>query len=353
MNLNDLIHSSGEWLRGSGPNANIVLSSRIRLARNLTTAPFTNRATLDELESVLATVESAVSRIPHFKDSTFFRLQEMTAVDRQFLIERHLMSPALAEHPEGRAVIVSKEEMLSVMVNEEDHLRIQLMQSGFSLDSAWKVIDAIDNELSGQLPYAWLPDFGFLTACPTNTGTAMRGSVMLHLPALVMTRQMESIKLALAKLNYTSRGYYGEGSEAIGNCYQISNQVSLGRSEEQIIQNINSLIHDVVEKEQQAREFLLETSRPMLEDRICRAWGILNSARVISSHETIELVSMVRLGVDAGIIEDLDYRSLNEVFILIQPAHLQKIMGKPLTSADRDIYRATLIREKFQREQGE
>ena len=348
MELNDLIHGTGEWLKGTGPNAHIVLSSRIRLARNLTIAPFTNRAQREDLEVVLKAVQAATGTIAQFQDTTFFRLNEMDNVDRQFLVERHLMSHDHASNPQGKAVIVSREEALSVMVNEEDHLRVQVMQSGFNLDGTWEVINAIDNSLSEQLPYAFLPEWGFLTACPTNTGTAMRGSVMVHLPALVMTRQISKVLNAISKLSFASRGFYGEGTQAIGNFYQISNQVSLGHSELDIIQNINGLIRQIVEQEEQARQALLVQNRLMLEDKICRAWGTLKSARIISSQETIELLSMVRLGLDMGIITDMDPKALNELFIMIQPAHLQKIEGKKLGTAERDTRRARLIREKFQ-----
>ena len=348
MELNDLIHHSGEWLKGTGPQGHIVLSSRIRLARNLTLAPFTNRAGKQDMESVLKAVDAAIRSISYFKDAVFFRLNELDNVDRQFLVERHLMSHDHASNPQGKAVIVSQEEALSVMVNEEDHLRLQVMQSGFNLDGTWEIMNAVDNALSKELPYAFLPEWGFLTACPTNTGTAMRGSVMAHLPALVMTRQINKVLMAISKLSFASRGFYGEGTQAVGNFYQISNQVSLGHSETDIIQNINGLIRQVIEQEEQARQALLVQNRAVLEDKVWRAWGILNSARIISSQETIELLSTVRLGVDVGIVTDLAPKTLNELFIMIQPAHLQKIEGKKLGASDRDIRRAQLIREKFQ-----
>ena len=348
MELNDLIHHSGEWLKGTGPHGHIVLSSRIRLARNLTLAPFTNRAGKQDLEAVLKAVEAAVRSIAYFKDAAFFRLNELDNVDRQFLVERHLMSHDHASNPQGKAVIVSQDEALSVMVNEEDHLRLQVMQSGFNLDGTWEIMNAVDNALSQELPYAFLPEWGFLTACPTNTGTAMRGSVMAHLPALVMTRQINKVLMAISKLSFASRGFYGEGTQAVGNFYQISNQVSLGHSETDIIQNINGLIRQVIEQEEQSRQALLVQNRAVLEDKIWRAWGILKSARIISSQETIELLSTVRLGVDVGIITDLAPTTLNELFIMIQPAHLQKIEGKKLGASERDVRRAQLIREKFQ-----
>ena len=347
MELNDLINHTGEWLRGTGPNAHIVLSSRIRLARNFKNVPFTNRAQRKDLDTVLAAVEAAVRGNDLFKESTFFRLSELDNVDRQFLVERHLMSHDHASNPQGKAVVVSKEEDLSVMVNEEDHLRIQVLQSGYNLDRTWEIINHIDNQLAEKLPYAFLPEWGYLTACPTNAGTAMRGSVMLHLPALVMTRQINKVLMAISKLSFASRGFYGEGTQAIGNFYQISNQVSLGHSEQDIIQNINGLIRQIVDQEEQARQALLVQNRLMLEDKICRAWGILKHSRIISSQETIELMSMVRLGLDMGILQEIDKKVMNELFIMIQPAHLQKIDGRKLNSAERDIRRAQLIREKI------
>ncbi|MBF0619641.1 MAG: protein arginine kinase [Candidatus Omnitrophica bacterium] len=347
MELNDLIHHTGEWLRGTGPQANIILSSRIRLARNLTVAPFTSRASKKDLDAILAVVDSAIKDIPLLKDATFFRLNELDNIDRQFLVERHLMSHDHASNPQGKGLVVSQEEALSIMVNEEDHLRLQVMQSGFNLAETWNAMNTIDNALSEKLPYAFLPEYGFLTACPTNVGTAMRGSVMLHLPALVMTRQINKVLMAISKLSFASRGFYGEGTQAIGNFYQISNQVSLGHSELDIIQNINGLIRQIIEQEEQARQALLVQNKPMLEDKICRAWGILKNARIISSQETIELLSMVRLGVDVGLVTDLDPKALNELFIMIQPAHLQKIEVKKLSTFERDTKRAQVIREKL------
>ena len=346
MELNDFINHTGEWLRGTGPQAHIVLSSRIRLARNLRDVLFTNRAQRKDLDTVLAAVEGAVKASPLFKDSRFFRLSDLDNVDRQFLVERHLMSHDHASNPQGKAVVVSQEEALSVMVNEEDHLRIQVMQSGHNLDGTWEIINSVDNALSQKLDYAFLPEWGYLTACPTNTGTAMRGSVMLHLPALVMTRQINKVLMAISKLSFASRGFYGEGTQAIGNFYQISNQVSLGHSELDIISNINGLIRQIVEQEEQARQALLVQNRLMLEDKICRAWGILKHSRIISSQETIELMSMVRLGLDMGILQEIDSKAMNDLFIMIQPAHLQKIEGRKLNSAERDIRRAQLIRDK-------
>jgi protein arginine kinase len=347
MKIDDFIYNTGQWLKGTGSFANIVMSSRVRLARNLTKKPFPNKATKKELMDVLSSVESAAKKIDYFKDSQFFKISELDNVDRKILIERHLMSHEHATNPEGKAVIVSKEEALSVMVNEEDHLRLQVMQSGFNLEETNKIINLIDNKLSEYLDYAYSPNLGFLTACPTNTGTGMRGSVMLHLPALVMTKQINKVLSAISKLSFTTRGFYGEGTQAIGNFYQISNQLSLGHSEEEIIQNIIGLIRQVIDQEEQARQALLIQNRPMLEDKIYRSIGVLKNAHIISSQETVELLSMVRLGVDVGIIKDVDRKAVNRLFIMIQPAHLQKIEGKKLSIPERDTIRANLIRSNL------
>jgi len=335
MTLDDLINNTGEWLRGSGAHSDIVMSSRIRLARNLAQKPFPNKAKKKELNDILTMIQSVIGGIDYFKDSAVFKINELDNVDKQFLIERHLMSHEHATNPDGKALIVSKEEILSVMINEEDHLRIQVMQSGLNLDETWKIVDMIDDALSKKLDFAFSIHWGYLTACPTNTGTAMRGSVMLHLPALVMTKQINKVLAAISKLSFASRGFYGEGTQASGNFYQISNQVSMGHSEEEVIQNINGLIRQVIEQEEQARQALLVQNKPMLEDKIFRSLGVLQNAHIISSQETVELLSMVRLGVDLDVIKNVNRKAINELFIMIQPAHLQKIENKKLNAPSR------------------
>ncbi len=347
MHLDDLINHTGEWLRGTGPHPNIVMSSRIRMARNLNQVSFPNKASKKALNDVIDSVQAAIDSIDLFKDCTLFKISGLDSIDKQFLVERHLMSHDHASQGDGKGLVVSKEEVLSVMVNEEDHLRIQVMQSGFNLFETWRIINAMDDALSAKLEFAFLPEWGYLTACPTNTGTGMRGSVMLHLPALVMTKQINKVLAAIAKLSFTSRGFYGEGTQANGNFFQISNQVSLGHSEDEIIQNINGLIRQVIEQEEQARQALLLQNRAMLEDKVFRSYGILKNAYIISSQETTELLSMVRLGIDMEILKDIDRGAINELFIMIQPAHLQKLEGKKLTTPERDAKRANLIRSKL------
>ena len=347
MHLNDFVNQTSEWLKGSGPNSDIVMSSRIRLARNLDKSVFPSRANKKQAEENLIKMRNAVQKVNLLKKSLLLNLTDLDNIDKQFLIERHLMSRELALRPDSKAVVISEEEIVSIMINEEDHLRIQVMQSGFDLFGAWQIVDKIDSELSRKLQFAYLPDWGYLTACPTNTGTGMRGSVMLHLPALVMSKQINKILTAIAKLSFTTRGLYGEGTQASGNFFQVSNQVSLGHSEVEILENIRGLIKQVIEQEEQARKTLVQQHRQLLQDRIHRALGTLMNARIITSQETIELISMVRLGVDIGIVKDLDRKLVNELFIFIQPAHLQKIEGKKLNAQERDIKRANLIRERL------
>ena len=347
MKLNELIHQTGEWLKGIGPNSNIVMSSRIRLARNIANLPFPSRASRKGVVEILDMVRETLKEIDYLKGSGFLKMNELDNVDRQFLVERHLMSHEHAMNTEGNGLIISPKEVLSIMINEEDHLRIQVLQSGFNLKETWGIINTIDDAISQKLEYAFSPEWGFLTACPTNTGTAMRGSIMLHLPALVMTKQINKVLAAISKLSFASRGFYGEGTQAAGNFFQISNQVSLGHSEEDLIQNINGLIRQVIEQEEQARQALLVQNKALLKDKIWRSYGVLKNAHIVSSQETVELLSMVRLGIDADIIKDTDRTTINELFIMSQPAHLQKIEGKKLTASERDIKRASLIREKM------
>jgi len=347
MQLNDLLKNTSEWLKGSGPSSDIVISSRIRLARNLDKMPFPHWANKKQSQEVLQVVKEAASQADYLKKTNVFELADLDAVDKQFLIERHLMSHEHAQKTDSKAVIFDNEEIVSLMVNEEDHLRVQVMQSGFNLFEAWSIINRIDDAISKEIDFAFSPELGYLTACPTNTGTGMRGSVMLHLPALVMSNQISRVLAAISKLSFTSRGLYGEGTQASGNFFQISNQVSLGISEGDILENLNSLIRQLIEQEGQARESLLSRSRAFLEDRISRSFGILKNARIISSQETIELLSMVRLGLDLGMIKDIDRRSLNELFIVTQPAHLQKVKNNKLSAQERDIQRAQIIRTKL------
>jgi protein arginine kinase len=347
MKIDDLINNTSEWLRGTGANSDIVISSRIRLARNITNIPFPHWANKDQEKEVVDKAKDAILSASQMKNSNFFMLSELDNLDKQFLVERHLMSLEHASHSSGKAICITNDEVISIMVNEEDHFRIQVMKSGFDLDGVWRVINKLDDDLSKKSQFAFSRELGYLTACPTNTGTGMRSSIMLHLPVLVMTRQINRVLDAIAKLSFTTRGLYGEGTQASGNFFQISNQVSLGQKEEEIIDNLKGVIKQVIDQENTARQNLLIKNRPMLEDKIWRSYGTLRNAHIINSQETVELLSMLRLGQDLGIIKDLERPLINELFILTQPAHLQKIEKIKLSPQERDVKRSDLIRSKI------
>jgi protein arginine kinase len=347
MRFEDLLGQTSGWLKGIGPNSDIVISSRVRLARNFTKIPFPHWGKKQDAEQVLVMAENAFKNTELLKDGLFLRLDDFDNVDKQFLVERHLMSTEHAARSNQKALLVTPDENIAIMVNEEDHLRMQVMESGFDLDVTWNVMNMIDNRLAELLPYAVRRDLGYLTACPTNTGTGMRGSVMLHLPALVMTRQINRVLEAIAKLSFTTRGLYGEGTQASGNFFQISNQVSLGQKEEEIIGNIKGVIKQIIEQEEKARESLLAEHKELLEDRVWRSYGTLKNAHIISSNETVELLSMLRLGNDLAIVRDIERGLINELFILTQPAHLQKFENKKLSANERDVKRAQIIRERI------
>jgi len=347
MALDQFLDQDTEWLRGTGPSANIVMSSRTRLARNIDKMPFSNWANKAQLEDILVQVKDAVLSTSFFKDAIFFNLKELNEVDRLFLVERHLMSPEHAQDVEFKGLITDPKEIVSIMINEEDHLRIQVLQSGLNLTECWRIIDEIDTELSKKMPYAFSARWGYLTACPTNTGTGLRGSVMLHLPALVFSGQIGKVLQAMAKLGLNIRGLYGEGTEAIGNIFQVSNQASMGLTETDMVDNIDRIINQIIAREEATRKSIIAKSKDALVDRISRAYGTLKSAHIITSNETVTLLSAIRLGVDLGIVKNLDRRTANELFILTQPAHLQKLEKKVLNSNERDIKRADLIRAKL------
>jgi len=356
--LDQFLNQTSEWLRGSGPLSDIVISSRVRLARNFEKQPFATRATKASQAEVLAIAKQGLVQCPILKQPVILEMGNLDEVDRQFLVERHLVSREHIVHADHKAVAIGHGEVVSVMINEEDHLRLQVMQSGMNLQDAWEVINTLDDELSEVVPYAYSTDWGYLTCCPTNTGTGLRASVMVHLPSLVITKQINKVLHTITKLGLTARGLFGEGTEASGNFFQISNQVSLGRSEEEIIENIARILKEVVHQEQAAREGLLTNNKVQLEDRIWRAFGILRHAKTISSTEALDLLSAVRLGVDLSLMSanggsasggngGINRSVVNELFIFSQPAHLQKLEGKPLSAKERDTKRAQLIRSRL------
>ena len=350
MELDDLTGRSGEWLKGSGPESDIVISSRIRLARNLADYPFISRASDQDRTQIEAALKECVFDVEEAGRLLYVDVAELDGVDRQFLVERQLISREHAESEGVRAVAIDHREKFSLMINEEDHLRIQVMQSGLDLETAWKQVNQIDDITEQRVTFAYHERLGYLTACPTNVGTGMRVSVMLHLPALVITRQIDKAFRALHKISLAVRGLYGEGSQAMGDFYQISNQITLGRSENELISQVGDVVPQIITWERKAREFLINESQENLHDRISRAYGILRNAQTISSEETMHLLSSVRMGVNLGLIEDLEIPVVNELFIQTQPAHLQKLSGVELDTADRNIERARFLRRHLNKQ---
>jgi protein arginine kinase len=347
MNLDSLTQTSGEWLRGNGPESDIVISSRIRLARNVAAFPFTNRANAYQKAEIEALLRDRVARLELDPRLEYINVPNLSPLDRQFLVERQLISRELAAADGPRGVALAPRETVSLMINEEDHLRMQVMRSGFALDEAWQDMDRVDDLVESRLSYAYSDEFGYLTACPTNVGTGMRSSVMLHLPALVWSKQIEKVFRALQKINLAVRGLYGEGSRASGDFYQISNQVTLGKSETQILNEIREVIPQIITYERQARNAMLKESRKAIQDKISRAFGTLRSATMMTSEETMDLLSHVRLGVNMGLLDDVNIVTVNELFIHTQPAHLQKLMGSLLDGEERNAARARYLRSRL------
>lgn len=349
----ELAQRSGEWLRGTGPESDIVISSRIRLARNLADFPFIRRCSDEDRVSIERTVRARMETIEDWQDIQYVDIEQLSEIDRQFLVERQLISREIADADGSRAVAIDPSEQYSVMINEEDHLRIQVMHSGLDLQSAWKRIDALDDKLESTILYAFHPQFGYLTACPTNVGTGLRVSVMLHLPALVITRQIEKVFRSMQRINVTVRGLYGEGSQYTGDFYQVSNQITLGHSEQQLVSLVgDNVVPRIIEYERKARDFLIKQSQQDLHDDVSRALGILSTAKKISSEETMHYLSKVRMGVNLGLINDVQVGTINKLFIHTQPAHLQKLHGRLLGSSDRNVERATYLQRHLNGDRG-
>ena len=347
MQLDDLTHTSGEWLRGSGPQSDIVISSRIRLARNLAQFPFAGRADVREKAEIEELLRQQILDLKPRWRFHYLEVEHLNELDRQLLVERQLISRELAEGEGNRGVAFVPEENVSVMVNEEDHLRLQVMRSGLDLEGVWEELSDLDDAVEQRVSFAFHEQFGYLTACPTNIGTGIRVSVMMHLPALGITSQMGKVFQALAKINLAVRGVYGEGSQPMGDFYQISNQLTLGKSEQDIIRNIGPVVPNIIDYERQARDALVKEKRQWIHDRVSRAYGILGTAQTISSEETMHLLSSIRMGVNLGLLDDVEIPTVNELFIHTQPAHLQKLRGTALESAERNVERAKYLRRRL------
>jgi len=345
VKLDELAKRTGEWMRGEGPESDIVMSSRVRLARNLADFPFIRKCTSKDRQAIATMVERAWQRLEYASESEYVDVAKIGDLDRQFLMERQLISHELIDAEGARGVLLDRQERYSIMVNEEDHLRLQVMRSGLDLEEGWAKMTQLDDMLEQELKFAYTKRFGYLTACPTNVGTGLRLSVMLHLPGLVATKQMEKVFRAMSKINVVVRGLFGEGSQFMGDFYQVSNQTTLGKTEVELIQKVKEVVPRLIEYERKAREHLLAEDRDALNDMVGRAVGILKTAKKISSEETMHYLSKVRLGVNVGLIDDVQIATVNQLFLQTQPAHLQKLRGLMSNASARNTERANYLHQ--------
>lgn len=347
MKFENIFSNAGEWLRGEGPHHQVVISSRVRLARNLNHHAFPGWAKKTERSRILEEIKPHIEALPEMQDSYSDELQNLSALEKQVLVEKHLISREQAAKGVGSAMVINRKQTLSIMINEEDHLRMQAIRSGLQLKSVFKMIDKVDSQLEEKLDFAFHPTLGYLTACPTNVGTGMRASAMVHLPALVLSEQINQIIQAVNKIGLAVRGLYGEGTEAMGNLFQVSNQTTLGEKEEDIIGRLNKVIETLIEHEQNARQILLQKNLNTLLDQIGRAYGILTHAYSMTSKEALNLLSFIKLGIDLGFFPDHCREPVDELFMETQPAHLQKASQQKLSVEERDSLRAEIVRDKL------
>ena len=341
-----------DWLEADGPHSDVVLSTRIRLARNLQGFRFGTRAATSDRASILTLAREAAEGTHALAGGEALDVAAMPAVGRLLLLERHLVSRDLigegGESPISHsALLLAPERSLGVMVNEEDHLRLQVLVSGFRPREAWNAVDSLDEELGSQLAYAYDPEFGYLTSCPTNVGTGLRASVLVHLPGLVLTQEISKVLQGITQVGLTFRGLYGEGSEVVGNFFQISNQTTLGKSEDDLIDHLQKVVQQVVEYEAQARGVLRRDATAVIEDKVWRAYGLLRHARSMSFDEVMNLLSGVRLGVGLKLLPEVSVYALNRIMIFTQAAHLEQAAGTTLTKEDADVRRAAFVRQSL------
>src|SRR5437879_4818402 len=347
MGIHEFLVPPAETARRKGPFDRIVMSSRVRLARNVKEAAFPGWAKKPERIRVMEMIRPAIEGLPEMKAAFSETMDSLSTLDKQILVERHLISREHAAKSGGSGLVLNREETLCFMINEEDHLRMQALRPGLQLRQAWNAIDQADSALEKKLDYAFSPEIGYLTACPTNTGTGIRVSAMLHLPVLVLAEQINPIIQSVNKLGGAVRGRYGEGTEALGNVFQVSNQMTLGESETAIVERLEKVLTQIIEHEENARGSLLEKKPKMVYNHIGRAYGILANAHSISSKETMNLLSLMRLGIDVGLFPGVERSLVDELFILTQPAHLQKQHAEKLTAEERDLLRADMVRDSL------
>lgn len=348
MKLDDLVSKPGSWLPGDGRNM-IVISSRIRLARNLQGVAFPGWAGEEECLRVQRQMEDVLGTVKSLDSAMGVDMGGIPLQDKDFLHERHLISMELVRKSRGSCLVVRPDEILGVMVNEEDHLRLQAMRPGLLLHELWREIDIMDSEIEEKVRYAFSPGLGYLTACPTNVGTGLRASVMLHVPALRLANEIEPIIKGLSKIGLMVRGLLGEGTEATGNMFQVSNQTTLGESEVAIIERLAQIVNEIANHERNARIRLMEQRESRIRDFVGRAYGVLCHARVLTSRETLDLLSGLRLGFDLGMIEGLEMADINRLTLCSQPGHLQKSAGQFVKPEERDELRAARVRDVVRR----
>jgi protein arginine kinase len=346
------------WLEASGPHADIVLSTRVRLARNLQGHAFSPRMGDEERRRILSSVQAAAQKGVLLRDGVSVDIASLPRLSRQVLLERHLVSRELVgegtrEPNAGSGLIMAPDEQAGLMVNEEDHLRLQGLMSGLRLRDAYALVDALDEELGRALPLAYHHEFGYLTSCPTNVGTGLRASILIHLPGLVLTKEIGKVLQGIGQVGLTFRGLYGEGSEVVGNFFQISNQTTLGKPEEDLIDHLQKIVQQVIQYEMQARSVLRREAPAVIEDKIWRAYGLLRYARAMTFQEVMNLLSGVRLGVSMKLLSGLSVYTLNKIMVYTQSAHLEQAVGRTLTEAEGDVHRAAYVRRTLAEEESD
>ncbi len=343
----EMAKSPAAWLSGTGAEAVVVLSSRVRLARNVAGCCFPTSADSETKKRVVGYIDSAIARSPLLSGGQYVKAVDVDDLDREFLVERHLISPAFLNGDLTKSLFIGPAERASVMVNEEDHLRIQALAPGMDVQGAYDLAMKYETEIGRYLEFDYDVDFGYLTACPTNAGTGMRASVLIHLPGLVLTRDIDNVVSRITRSGLMVRGFYGEGTEVLGNLFQVSNQNTLGVSEDEILQQIVRVTKEIIDHENTARQQLMDEAADMMEDKIWRAYGILKYGRMLTSDEVMNLLSALRLGHAMKIIDFLSIAQINEILLLSQPAHLQKYYGQEMDTNRRDFVRAQMVREKL------
>jgi protein arginine kinase len=341
-----MIHQQGAWLAAKA-DPEIAVSSRVRLARNIKGQPFPGWAEESKRLALWCDLSKDLGTMRRLADSIWLSMDTLDPVDRQVLRERHLISAEFGERGKGSGIVIRRDESISVMINEEDHFRMQAMSPGLNVLGLWREVDALDSDIEERIRFAFSPRLGYLTACPTNVGTGLRASVMLHLAGLRLVGEIDPVIKGLSKIGLNVRGLMGEGTEAFGNMFQISNQGTLGETEEAILQRLVHVVEEVIEHERNARARLMEQKEELLRDRIGRAFGILLEAHVLSSGEALDLLSALRLGVELRLVKNVENVALSEMMLLTQAGHLQKMQKRVLAAEERDVVRARIMRDRI------